>query len=332
VVPGRRITTEWILKKLASENARTMAPDDLDELQRQVVAFLEAAGSDVKYQTTDGEKAVDLAVTAGERAIEAAGCSCADIDLLLYTGISRGWLEPATANVLQARLNLRNATCFDVLDGCAGWLRGLELAAALLRTGRYRRALILASECGLEDFGRWRFDSPAQAQDYLATYTIGEAATATVVSATEKDDFYFRFANYGEFAGLCMIPLVIVHHFADVELDGGKFYARSRDLLYETTRKIIELYDADPEFRGRSFDCGFGHAASEKASEFIRRHIALPRERYFPTHGQFGNTVSASVPLAMSLALQQGQLRRGHRVLVVVGASGISVGLAKFTY
>ena len=83
---------------------------------------------------------------------------------------------------------------------------------------------------------------------------------------------------------------------------------------------------------GGVYDVGFGHAASERSVEFIRRELGIDRNVYFATHARYGNTVSSSVPLGMSLALEQGRLERNHKVLVVVGASGISVGIATFTF
>ena len=208
------------------------------------------------------------------------------------------------------------------------------MADGLFATGSFRCGLILNSECDVERFGEFRFESVEDIEKYLATYTIGEAATATVVTGELPRNFHMRFANYGEHAALCMIPLENADQFLPkpAGLRPGRFFARSHELLSITTRKIIETYESDPVFRSARYDIAFGHAASEKASQLIRSRIGVPEETYFSTHADYGNTVSASVPLAMSLARERERLRRGDRVLAIVGASGITVGLTTFVY
>ena len=111
-----------------------------------------------------------------------------------------------------------------------------------------------------------------------------------------------------------------------------KFYSRSRELLGTTTRKIIEVFEADPVLRAGRYDICFGHGASERASELVARRLGIPLPIHAATHSRFGNTVAASIPLAMSVALDEGRLLRGQRVLVIIGASGITVAFATFTF
>jgi 3-oxoacyl-[acyl-carrier-protein] synthase III len=133
-----------------------------------------------------------------------------------------------------------------------------------------------------------------------------------------------------------MIPLENAEHFlpavAVAGFKPGKFFTYSGELLSITTRKILELYESDPKLKEGRYDVGFGHAASEKAADIVRRRLGIAEEAFVPTHALYGNTIAASVPLAMSLALDENRLRRGHKVLVVVGASGITVGIAAFTF
>jgi 3-oxoacyl-[acyl-carrier-protein] synthase III len=344
-VPSRRIDTQWIVDKLRRRNASRFSDADLVRMEDRVRAFLEAAGSDLKYQidSEGDERAIDLIADCSRRAVAVAGLAPGDVELILYTGVGRGWLEPSTASVVQDVAGLVRATGYDVLDGCAGWVRALELAHAYFAAGRYRNALIVNAELGFEGFGRWDFDTLEDLETYLATYTIGEAATATVLTdapaASPAEEFHFRFANYGEHADLCMIPLDNVAQFAPAAArarlarqEPGRFYAVSKELLANTMRRLIETFRADPEFCGRDYDIGFGHAASEKASAIVCRGLGFAPERYYPTHARYGNSVAASIPLGLSLALEEGRLTRGQRVLVVAGASGISIGFARFVF
>ncbi|RMD81344.1 MAG: hypothetical protein D6815_12045 [Candidatus Dadabacteria bacterium] len=266
-----------------------------------------------------------------------AGVGREDVDFVIYTGVSRGWIEPAMANLVQSELGLSRATCFDVLDGCAGWLRALHVAGNFIETGTYGCGLLVNCEAGVVDLQKWDFLPEDEIDPYLATYTLGEAATATVVARDDgAGEFYFRFANFGEFFDLCMVPLPTMPQFLPRSRANGHqigvFYAKSDVLLRTAVQRIAQVFLEDPVLREQQYDIAFGHAASEKASELVCLQLNFPRERFYSTHSKFGNTITAAIPLAMSLAEKEGRLHRGDRVLLVAGASGITVGFASFTY
>jgi 3-oxoacyl-[acyl-carrier-protein] synthase III len=337
VIPAKRMTNQCIRVPVRRHNERALADERLAILDAQVANYLEQAGTQVRYAVDDGERAIDFVLAAARRAIGESDIPPDGIDFVIYAGVARGWLEPSTASALQHELGVVNATCFDVLDACASWLRALQMAHALIAGGTYRTGLIVNCECDFERYAEWSFERPDEVDVRLAAFTMGEAATATVVTdETPDDDFRFVFKTFGKDHDLCVLPLANAASFAARPLDercaSSKFYSRSRELLSATTRKIIETFEADPVLPRGTYDICFGHGASERASELVARRLGIPLEIYVPTHAQFGNTVAASIPLGMSLALDSGKLKRGARSLIIVGASGITVGLATFTF
>jgi 3-oxoacyl-[acyl-carrier-protein] synthase III len=224
----------------------------------------------------------------------------------------------------------------DILDACAGWLRALQVAHGFIGTRTYRRGMIVNSGCGVfRQHSDWVFDSVDDVERRVAAFTIGEAATATIVDDTNAlDDFHFVFRTRGEHFDLCMIPLQGVQDFLGrPPFRGyvpGRFFSASRDLVDLVTTNIVDLFRSDPTLH-RRYDLCFGHEVSEKVCDAVTRSLGV-RDVYFPTHRRFGNTVSASIPLGLSVAIQEERLKRGDQVLVIVGASGISVGLASFTF
>jgi 3-oxoacyl-[acyl-carrier-protein] synthase III len=335
-VPSERITNEWILDEIRRQSEGRVARATTEILADQVRMHLEAAGTEVRYRLAPGESGIDFAIAAANQALGEAGLVPGDVDFVIYAGVGRGWIEPASAHALQGALGLVNASAFDVLDACASWLRALHVAHAYLQSGTYRTGLIVNCECGFASYGDLCLTSSEELDDRFATCTIGEAATATVVVADPDGDFHFTFKSYGDDVGLCMIPLATLPYFrtsaVPATLTPLRFSSRSRELMTSTTRRIIEAFEADPALADRDFDVCFGHAASDKATRVIGKKLGIPYERYYSTHPTHGNTVAASVPLGMSLALREGRLRRGHRVLAAVGASGVSVGIATFTF
>jgi 3-oxoacyl-[acyl-carrier-protein] synthase III len=335
-LPAHRMTNDWIREQIKVRNAQALSESALELLDSQVASYLEHAGTQVRYTVTDAERPVDLVLAAARSALDESSLPPREIDFVIYAGVARGWLEPSTASALQTELGIVNATCFDVGDACASWLRALQVAHSLIATERYRAGLIVNCECDFERYAEWNLLHREETDVRLAAFTMGEAATATVVASDAPDDFRFVFKTFGEYYDLCMLPLPNAANFSARPLDERctpfKFYSRSRELLSTATRKIIEVFEADPVLRAGRYDICFGHGASERASELVARRLGIPLDIYVPTHARFGNTVAASIPLAMSLALDAGKLERGHRVLVIIGASGITVGFATFTF
>ena len=336
-IPSQEISNEWVIGKLREHNQARLTVDELDLLERRVSHFLESAGTRVRYGLARGEKAIDFALDAGRRAMAVAGLSARDVDFVIWVGVGRGWTEPAMANVVQWQLGLEHATCFDVIDACASWLRALHIAHTYIRSGVYRCGMIVNCECGFVTYRDWELDSLDDLEHRAAGWTVGEAATATIVDDEDPDDdAYFVFRNFGKEFRLCVFPLPMLEDFwvgpPDPRYRPIRLFSLSGQLVTATARRLVETYLADSKLRDGEYDIGFGHEASVKINRMIAAKLHLPYERYVSTHAEYGNTVSATVPLGMSVALADGRLQRGKRVLVLMGASGITVGLATFTF
>jgi len=336
-IPSTRITNDELLERIDAHNREALEIRQLEHLKWRARRFMQHAGNEVRYTLAEGEKAIDFGIQASTRALESAGLAPGEIDFVIYSSVNRGWLEPATAAMVQSELGIAEAASFDIVEACAGWLRAMQVAHSLIRGGTYRRGLIVNCECGLLRH-QMDYRGGQEIAHRLASFTIGEAATATVVDdEVPADDFYFRIVTYGKHFDLCMVPIDTVADFAvNGSVDGRhrslELFSRSNELISTTVKKIIEQFRADPNLEPTSYDVGFGHAASTRASQILLRKLGIRPEIFFDTHPRYGNTVSASVPLGISLALQEGRLRRGDRVLVVIGSAGISVGFASFVF
>lgn len=325
----RRIVRERLRERLNEQECM--------EVDRRIAAFLAACGTETRRLRRSGEKPVDFLLQASRDALRQADVAADDVDFVIYTGVGRGWVEPSMAALVQRELKLRRATGFDLLDACASWMRGIHVAHQFLHRGVYRTGLIVNCECGLEDYLDLQVDSPEAVDHRLASFTIGEAATATVVTADRPDDdFHFEFYSSPDDVDLCMIPLQGAHGFLPDGLpndaQSGRFYSRSRELMGRGAKLAIECFRSSAHMSSYPYGIILTHAASEKATELVLRRLGLSLECYFGTHREYGNTVSASLPLAMSLALDCGRLRRGTRTMLMVASAGITIAYATFTY
>jgi 3-oxoacyl-[acyl-carrier-protein] synthase III len=334
-LPEAILTNRQVVDLFLEGSRKHFSAEDLAEFERRIGLFLEMSGIASRRVARDREASLDLAIAAANKALAGAGIGAGDIDLVIYASVARGWLEPCMAVAVQKAIGARNATSFDVLDACAGWIRAMHMAHALLKAGVYRNILIVNLESGMLDFIRFEMNDLGDITRYGAAATLGNAATATLLCHSDDDDFYFNIKTFPERMDLCMMPLQNVANFlpqANGSLMPGKFVADSTPLIAATTRHLVDTYMSDEYLRAQKYDITFSHAVSARVNRLIAEATQVPLHLLYSTHRNYGNTASASVPLAMGLAIEENRLRRGQRVGVAIGSAGITVGLATFTF
>jgi len=336
-VPGKVVTNEHILAELSERLDGGLAADTRAAILRNLEKTLEYVGAKTRYHRDGDERAADFGIAAGREAIAAAGLEPADIDLLLFVGVGRGFIEPATANIFQAELGCSRATCFDVLDACASWLRGVDIVGQYLKCGTIRHALIINCEFNFREYANWDIRSLADLETAWSVFTIGEAATATVLGAgDEGDNFYTRFRTVGQDYCHCHIPLPNFDQFHRMapgeDYPALKFYSDAARMTSRAVGMLADQFNEDPLFHQAAHDTIFTHSASTRVSVSGIRSIELDTARFHDVFPRFGNTVSASLPVGMADAIERGVLERGQRVLMLMGSAGVSAGVSTFIY
>lgn len=333
-VPARIVHNEELIQRiLEHRRAQGIVQADFEPAVR---AFFARTGAHERRHRAPGERALDFGVAAAQRALDVAGWTPSDIDLLLYVGVGRGCLEPATANVFHAVLGLTRATAFDILDACASWLRAMDVARHMLHAGTVRRVMILNCEFNFEEYIRWDFAGPDDLARLGAGFTVGEAATATLLEGREEDHFHISFRTRGEFHGLCQIPLPHQRQYLPAHEAPGEpplgFFAHATQLNTSAIGMLQRQYQEEPVFAAPAADVILGHSTSVPSRDSVMRRLQLDGTRYVDTFEHYGNTVSASLPLGLSLAIHTGQLQRGGDALMIMASAGISTGLCRLRY
>jgi 3-oxoacyl-[acyl-carrier-protein] synthase III len=338
-LPSCQVTNDEVLARLREGSARHLSADELTRLEQLTRACFASTRTRVRYHRAPGEAACDLAVDAGRRALAAAGADPGEIDLLIYVGIGRGIAEPASATIYQDLLKLRRATAFDVMDACASWVRALHIARQFLQTGTYRNIMILNAEFAGRDCHRYELTSVDEFAHWHPSMTIGEAATATIVSWDGGcDEFGATFRTWGAKRDLCFVPLANFDGYFGKPTPPGlaivpmQFVSFGLRLMEFGATKVIEHYRDSPEFQRFAPDIVFGHSASDQMSMHVLEECGIDPARFQFLHQVFANTVSASVPLGMSHALETGALADGARVLVLTASAGVTTALTKFVF
>jgi 3-oxoacyl-[acyl-carrier-protein] synthase III len=335
-LPSAVVNNDHLVARILSHEQNQIPQSDRTRFTEDLQARFERAGSVTRYHRAPGELAVTFGVDAGRKAVEQAGLQAEDIDLLIYVGVGRGFLEPATANIFQHRLGLSRATCFDVLDACASWMRALDIAHHLLARGAYQHVMVLNCEFNFEEFIRWDFRRVEDLDHLWGGFTVGEAATATVLGADDAE-YHATFVTSSEHHGLCQIPLRHAHSFLDgtparCEAPAMGFFVFAAELHQQAIGQLARQFWDDPTLASGQWDLVVGHSTSVPAAHSVIRKLRLPAERTFETFSRYGNTVSGSIPLGLSLARDAGRLERGDRVLLISASAGLTTAFMSLRY
>ncbi len=334
-MPERVVTNDELLAEVAAHSA-ALLDGQLEAVLRQLRALFRLSGTRERRRRAPGERAFDFARRAAEQALERASLRPEDIDLLLYVGVGRGWIEPGMATFFLHKLGMTRATGFDLLDACLSWLRALHVACHFLRNGVYRHVMILNAEFNTPEYMRMAIGHPDEVAYRFAQLTIGEAATATILSpGTAAPEPHFEFRTDPSRHDLCKIPLPHLASYSDGErcpaLDPLVFFAYSAELFAAAQEMIPALFASSPELQRRRYDIVFSHAASKLIMDDLARRLGA-EDRLVNLYPLFGNTVSASIPSAMAWAVDTGRLRRGMHMGLCMGSAGFSAGLCHMVY
>jgi 3-oxoacyl-[acyl-carrier-protein] synthase III len=335
-VPATILTNDDMIERIVAASRSIIPADQLAALVTEVREYLARVGTNTRHAADGQEAAIDVLRSAVQRALDAAKVEPGDLDFIIYAGVNRGWLEPSTAALVQREFAATKAVCFDVGEACASWVRAMQIAEAFFKAGTYKIGLIVNCECDLDHLATYDVAAASDRDSVLAAFTIGEAATATIVAQAAVSDLYITTRSFGQYCDLCMIPFANASSFLKsydaAQHPPGRFYSHSKSLFRTTIQYLLDTYRDDPVLSRREHDIYFSHAASEHAGDYCRRVLQIPPSNWYSTHSRFGNTVAASIPLAMSAAIDEGRLERGARAMVGVGSAGISIALMSFTY
>lgn len=333
-LPSKKVTNEEMISEILHRNRDHLTTEASAVFEEKIRRFFRMSGTETRFHRGPGEKALDFAVQAGRDCLRKAGVSPEDVDLLIYAGVGRGWVEPATANIFQSELGLSSATCFDVLDACASWIRSLSIARSFLAQKIHRLVMILNCEMNFREYANFDIRSDQELENSFSAFTIGEAATATLVAASETDESFFSFRTWGDKHGLCKIALPNASDFSrnGEQLRPFSFFTAPGELLSFTVRKLVTHFKDSRDVLKRVPDLIVGHAVSVASTAKAVQLMGLDPSRVFETHDRFGNTVSATLPLGLAVAEDEGRLQRGNQVLLLMGSAGVTTAVASFEY
>ncbi|HZZ80272.1 MAG TPA: ketoacyl-ACP synthase III [Gemmataceae bacterium] len=277
----------------------------------------------------------DLAVAAAQKLIARTGCDPQSIDFVLLCTQSPDYFLPTTACLVQERLGLPT-TCgaLDFNLGCSGYVYGLGLAKGLIETGQARRVLFLTAET---------YSKFIEHDDRSVRTIFGDAAAATLIEAGTGQEAIgpFVYGTDGSGAENLIVKSggmrgqVAVEHATVSNGNGNghgkkiKLYMNGPEIFTFTLQSVPQcvsrLLDVG-KVRAEDIDLFVFHQANKFMLEHLRKKIGIPDDRFFVGMENIGNTVSASIPIALRQAEDAGKLTKGQLVALVGFGVGYSWG------
>jgi len=273
----------------------------------------------------DDQASSDIAYDAAREALEDAGIHPRQLDLIIVGTATPDMLFPATACILQDRLGAKDAGAFDVSAACTSWLYGVAVAHGYIASGLANTVLVVGAET-LSKIIDWH--------DRETCVLFGDSAGAVVMSAAEEGQGFLSFYLGADGAGGDWIELPgggsrIPASFESVERREHYLRMRGREVFKFAVRCIPKAVTEAVTRAGLvvdEVDCFIPHQANIRIIDAAAERLGQPREKFFVNVEHYGNTSSASVPVALYEAVQAGRLRRGQVAVLVAFGGGLTWG------
>ena len=275
----------------------------------------------------DDEACSDLAVKAAVAALADANMKASDIDLLIVATASPDTPLPSTACYVQHKLGVpAHATCFDIAAACSGFLYALEIAYGQLLTNRYKRALIIGSE---------KLSSVTDWTDRTTCVLFGDAAGAAVLHKVDQPGIGILGSDLGadgEFADNLYISAggsrrpadakSVAEHAHCIRMNGREVFKSAVRVMETVAREMMEQHNLSPD----QINLVIPHQANIRIIEALAGNLKVPMERVYVNLDRYGNTSSASIPLALDEARRAGRIKPGDLTLLVAFGAGLTYG------
>lgn len=272
----------------------------------------------------DSEATSDMAFQAAQAALSNAGLAAKELDMIIVGTVTPDMQFPATAAFVQHKLGLTDIPAFDVSAACAGFVYGLSIADQFVRTGARRHVLVIGAEL-LTRIINW--------QDRTTCVLFGDGAGAAVVGPSSGDgrgilstSLHTDASLVGSlcvFAGGSREPMTA----QSLEEQRNKIYMNGRDIFKVAVRNLTSASRAALENAGitvDNVDWVVPHQANIRILTQVSERLDIAMDRFVLNIDKYGNTSSASIPIALDEAMRDGRVKPGQTVLMCALGAGIS--------
>ncbi|MDO9089748.1 MAG: beta-ketoacyl-ACP synthase III [Burkholderiaceae bacterium] len=306
-LPPRRLTNADLARELAAQGIETS-----DEW------IVERTGIQARHFAAPEVCSSDLALEAARNALQAAGRSASDIDLIIVATSTPDMIFPSTACILQHKLGAAGCPAFDVQAVCSGFIYALTLADAMIRTGGASRALVIGAEV---------FSRILDFTDRTTCVLFGDGAGAVVLEASDTPGILASDLHAdGKHVGILCVPGTVsggkVLGDPLLKMDGQAVFKLAVGVLEASARATL----AKAGKTEADIDWLIPHQANLRIMQSTAKRLKLPLDKLVVTVDQHGNTSAASIPLALDASVRSGKIARGDTLMLEGVGGGFTWG------
>ena len=293
----------------------------------------ERTGIERRHIAAEDEATSDLALKASRRALEDAQLQPSDIEMIIVATVSGDQVMPSTACVLQAKLGCKDVMAFDLSAACSGFVYALSVADQFIRSGMYKNILVVGGEV-LHRFVNYK--------DRDTCILFGDGAGAWILSRADESQDNIIYSSHlhadgslGELfqlaAGGSKIPITATI----LENDQQYMTMKGREIFKNAVRTMSQCCSEVLEHNkipASSVDWVIPHQANRRIIEAVADHFKIPLEKVIIRLAETGNTSAASIPIAVEMGKQEGQIKRGQTILLTAFGAGLTSGSLLFKY
>jgi 3-oxoacyl-[acyl-carrier-protein] synthase III len=285
----------------------------------------ERTGIKERRQAAPDETTSTLSVKASRQALEMAGITPKDLDLIICSTISPDMPLPSTASFIQRELGAPDCCAFDLAAACSGFLFGLTVAEQFIKTGKAHRVLVI----GAELLSRY-----IDYKDRATCVIFGDGVAAAVVGPVPSPSGILACEMHtnGTFADHLYIPaggtakpascetVEARDHF--IKMRGNELFKVAVRNLEEVSRRVLGQAGATTE----QIDLFIPHQANQRITDAVRQRLGLPVEKVYSNISRVGNTSSASIPICLDECVRSGRIKKGDLILMSAFGAGVTWG------
>jgi 3-oxoacyl-[acyl-carrier-protein] synthase-3 len=270
------------------------------------------------------EATSDLALVAARKALKRAALSAAEVDCFIVATVTPDFPFPATACIVASKLGASDKPAFDIEIACSGFIYGLTVAASLIRSGVYKRVMLIGAETLTKIVNR---------NDRSTAVLFGDGAGAVILEPADVDSFLSsELGTDGSRPEVLRVAAGGSRHPATAAaLDAGEQYIHmeGREVFKFAVTKMIESTDIalrKANLTKSDVDWLIPHQANKRIIDSAAKYLEMPAEKVVVNIHEYGNTSAASIPIALSEAVEAGKIKDGDIIVFVGFGGGLSWG------
>ena len=288
--------------------------------------IVERTGIRERHIADKGTATSDLAAEAGRRCLLDRGISPEEVEVIIVATVSPDMPFPATACLVQEKIGAHHAWGFDLGAACSGFLYALQVGAKLIESGAQERVMVIGADT---------MSSMIDYTDRSTCILFGDGAGAVLLEPTaEGEEGILDYAHEIDGSGALALRLPAGGSLqpASAETVANKqhyVYQDGQTVYKFAVRKMAEIAErvlTRNHLTGSDLACFIPHQANRRIIESTAQRLGMPIDRVLINIDRYGNTIAATVPLAMGSAREEGKLHKGDMVLLASVGAGFTVG------